>query len=191
MPNANRPTGLTPRKSVNIPWAGQLNLYCIDAAYATGLAIGDPIKTTGTADSRGYPMIALAAPGDTIRGVIQGLGTDRGLIANPGNLDSTVRPGVAQAKNWYALVVDEPECIFEIQASTAITAADVGLNADIIAGPNNGWVSSVQMAAPTAAGATAQLRILGITDVFDNEFGLYAKVLVKINEHELASTTGT
>lgn len=190
MANANRPTGLSPTKSIGNSYQGQMNLYAVAGDYATKLAVGDPVKTTGSASSDGYAMIERAAAGDALRGVVQGLGVAKGLIANPGDLDSTVRPA-SPGEVWYALVVDDPDTIFTIQASTAITAADVGLNADIVVNADNGFVSGVVMAAPTAAGATAQLRILGLVDTPDNAFGQYAKVLVKINEHELASTTGT
>jgi len=189
MANANRPTGLSPVKSLNSPFQGQANIYSIAGDYATAVAIGDPVKSSGTSDSRGYPGITLAAAGEVIRGVVVGLGLYPTMMANPANLDSIVRPS-APGVLWYAIVVDDPSTIFTIQASTAIAAADVGLNADVVAAANNGFVSGYVMAAPTAAGATAQLRILGIVDSVDNEFGLYAKVLVKINEDELTSTTG-
>jgi len=192
MANANRPSGLSPWSTLTgAPWNGQPRLYSIAAAYASAIAIGDPVKTTGSADSYGYPNISLAAAGEPIRGVVVGIGTQRGLIANPGNLDSTIRPAAAQATDWYALVVDDPTVVYSIQASSALAAADIGLNADVTAGANNGFVSGYVMAAPTAAGATAQLRILGLVDSIDNTYGLYAKVLVKINEDELTSATGT
>ena len=39
--------------------------------------------------------------------------------------------------------------------------------------------------------ATLQVRILGLVDREDNEVGVNAKLLVKINNHQYGSHTGT
>ncbi len=188
MPNANRPTGLSPVRSLDSPWMGQANVYSIAGDCNSAVAIGDPVKSSGTASSDGYAGITLAAAGETIRGVVVGLGRSPTVMANWANLDTTVRAAQASGPVWYALVVDDPDAIFEIQAAT-MAATDVGANADLVAGANNGFVSGYTLSG-TAASATAQCRILGLVNRPDNEFGAYAKMLVKINEHELTSTTG-
>ena len=53
MANANRPTGLSPVRSINSPWEGQANVYSIAAGYGTALAIGDPVISSGTASADG------------------------------------------------------------------------------------------------------------------------------------------
>src|SRR5690606_7437775 len=145
MANANRPSGLSPVKYLNgAPWNGQATLYSIAAGYTTKLAIGDPVASSGTADSNGVPGIVRAADTGAIRGVIVGLGTSEGLIANPSNLDSTVRPGAAQTGTWYAMVVDDPNVIFEIQdTGGTLAAADVGLNTNLTVTDAGQFVSSV------------------------------------------------
>lgn len=193
MANANRPTGLSPVKTLTgAPWNGQANLYSIAAAYASALAIGDPVVSSGTADAAGIPGIALAADTGAIRGVIVGLGV-KPLIANPANLDSTIRPANAPDE-WYALVVDDPNVIFEVQDSggTALAAADTGLNTNLVSGANNGFVSGWTVdGADKATTSTLQVKLLGLAQRTDNAFGQYAKWLVKINNHELAAgTTG-
>jgi len=194
MPNVDRPSGLSPVKYLNgAPWNGQANLYCIPAASTSGFAIGDPVISGGSADANGVPTIALAAATGAIRGVIVGLGTSEGLIANPSNLDSTVRPAAAQSTNWYAMVVDDPNVVFEVQevsGGTALTAAEVGLNADLVVGTNNGFVSGWEVNnAGEGTTATIQVRLLGLARRSDNAFGEHAKWLVKINNHELAAGT--
>ena len=187
MANANRPTGLSPVRSLDSPWMGQGNIYSIAGDYATAVAIGDPVKSTGTASADGYAGVNLAAAGETIRGVVVGLGRSPTVLANWANLDTTVRPanpGVV----YYALVVDDPMAIFEIQVAT-IAVTDIGTNADLVAGANNGYVSGYTLAG-TFGTATAQMRVLGLVNRPDNEFGAFAKVQVRINEHELLSTTG-
>lgn len=192
MANANRPSGLSPVRTITgAPWNQQANLYSIAAGYATALAIGDPVISSGTADSNGVPGIALAAATGPIRGVIVGLGKYEGLMANPSNLDSTIRPASDPAE-WFAMVVDDPNVIFEVQDSgaTPLAAADVGLNTDLVLGANNGYVSGWTVDGTTkAVTATLQVRLLGLARRQDNAFGQYAKWLVKINAHELAAGT--
>lgn len=190
MANANRPSGLTPIKMLTgAPYNGAGNVYSIAAAYATALYIGDPVISSGTADSKGIQGIALAAATGPIRGVIVGLGTTPNLLANPSNLDITYRPGAAQSQVWYALVVDDPNVIFEVQevgTGTPLTAAEVGLNTNLVLGAGNGFVSGWTLDnASEGVAATLQCRILGLAQRQDNAFGQYAKYNVLINAHEL------
>lgn len=194
MPNANRPSGLSPVQYLNgSPWSGQARLYSIAAAYTTKLAIGDPVISSGTANSNGVPGIVRAADTGAIRGVIVGLGTQEGLIANPANLDTTIRPAAAQSTDWFAMVVDDPNVIFEVQeGGTPMTAVDVGLNTNLTITDANNYISQVVLDnADKAAGATLQVKLLGLAryPAGANSFGQYAKWLVKINNHELAAGT--
>lgn len=196
MANVNRPNGLSPVKHLLTgAYNGQANVYQIAAADTNGYAVGDPVASSGSGDANGVPGITLATAGtgNAIRGVILGLGTAEGLIANPNNLNSTVRPAAAQSTDWYALVADDPNIIFEVQevsGGTQLAAADIGLNANLSSGSNNGYASGWQLAnAGKATTSTLQVRLLGLSRRSDNAFGAYAKWLVKINNHELAAGT--
>jgi len=198
MANVDRPSGFTPVQYLNgSPWTGQARLYSIAAAYATALYIGDPVISAGSANADGIPTIALGAGTGALRGVIVGLGTKEGLLANPSNLDITYRPAAATSIDWYALVVDDPNVVFEIQeqsSGTANAATEIGLNTISVSGTGNGFVSGWQLASATvgspATTATLQLRMLGLARKLNNGFGAYAKHLVQINVHELAHGTG-
>lgn len=199
MANANRPSGFTPREYLNgAPWNGQARVYCIPAAYsAAAIYIGDPVISGGSADALGTPTVALGAATGALRGVVVGLGLSPTLMGNPGNVDITYRPAAAQAKDWYALVVDDPNVLFEIQENsntTQIAAAQIGLNTVPILAAGNGFVSGWQVASVTdatpATTATLQLRLMGLVRREGNAFGAYAKHLVKINVHELGTGTG-
>lgn len=199
MANANRPAGFIPVQYLNgAPWNGQARIYSIAAAYATALYIGDPVKSSGTANADGVPGIVLGAATGALRGVIVGLGTQEGLMANPGNLDITYRPAAATAKDWFAMVVDDPQVLFEIQENsngTALAATEIGLNTISLAGTGNGFTSgwmlpSATDATPTTT-ATLQLKLMGLVRRAQNAFGAYAKHLVQINVHELAHGTGS
>jgi hypothetical protein len=198
MANTNKPSGFTPTQYLNgAPWNGQARLYSIAAAYATALAIGDPVISSGTSDVNGVPGIVLGAVTGALRGVIVGIGTAEGLIANPAGLDITYRPAAAQTKDWYAMVVDDPNVLFSIQeasGATQIAATEIGLNTQAVAGANSGFVSGWNLASVTGftpvVTATIQLRLMGLVRKQDNAFGAFAKHLVKINVHELGSGTG-
>ena len=199
MANANRPSGFSPVQYLNgSPWNGQARIYSIAAAYTTALYIGDPVKSSGTADANGVPGIILGATTGALRGVIVGLGSAEGLIANPKNLDITYRPAAAQATDWYAMVVDDPQVLFEVQENangTALAATEIGLNTISVSGTGSGFVSGWMLASATdatpAATATLQLKLMGLVRRQQNAFGAYAKHLVKINVHELGTGTGT
>jgi hypothetical protein len=176
-------------------------LYSIAASYATALYIGDPVISSGTADANGVPGIAIYGGTGAIRGVIVGLGKYEGLVANPSNLDITYRPASDPAV-WYAMVVDDPNVLFEVQENsngTALAATEIGLNTILKSGTGNGYVSgwllSSQTDATAATTATLAVRLMGLvrrfnTDGTPNAFGAYAKHLIKINVHELGTGTG-
>lgn len=190
MANANRPTGLSPVKHITgAPYNGQANLYSIADAYGTALAVGDPVGLSGSADGNGVPGIILGTTG-TIVGVIVGLGLLENSLANPGNLDQIIRPATA-AGIWYAMVADSPDLIFEAQEDSvggALTAANVGQNASLISGTNNGFLSGWQIDSSTALGTnTLQVQLLGLARRPDNAFGNYAKWLIRINNHQYAN----
>ncbi len=191
MANSNRPTGLSPVNMITgAPYNGQARQYSIAAAYNVALYIGDPVISSGTSDAAGVQGIALAAATGPIRGVIVGLSdqpfSSAALIGNP---NITYRPAAAQTTVWYAMVVDDPNVVFEVQeigTGTQLTAAEVGLNANLVVGTGNGFVSG-WLLGNTAEDVTAtlQVRLLGLAQRSDNAFGAYAKWLIMINAHEL------
>ena len=197
MANANRPSGFTPVQYLNgAAWNGQARTYSIAANYGTALYIGDPVISSGTSDANGVPGIAIGATTGALRGVIVGLGKYEGLMANPSNLDITYRPASDPAV-WYAMVVDDPNVLFELQEEsngTQLAATEVGLNTISKSGTGSGYISGWQLPSATGATpnttATLQLRLFGLSRKTNNAFGAYAKWLVQINVHELAHGTG-
>lgn len=192
MANANRPSGFSPVSYINgAMWTGQARLYSIASAYGTALAIGDPVISSGTADTNGIPGIAIGATTGGLRGVIVGLGV------NPANLNLVYRPASTTGVG-YALVADDPNIIFEVQEEsngTQLAATEVGLNTISKTGTNNGFVSGWMIpstsGAAAATTATLQIKLLGLSQVSNNAFGAYAKWLVQINVHELGHGTGS
>lgn len=195
MANPNKPAGLVPVQYLNgSPWSGQARTYYIAQADTNAYAIGDPVASSGSGDSNGVAGVTLATAGtgNAVRGAIVGVGTKESLMADPNNLNTLIIPAT-KTQPYYVMVVDDPNVIFSIQegnTTTYLTAADIGSNANLFSGANNGYVSGWTLNnSGLATTATLQLRILGLQRTIDNTFGQYAKWLVKINNHELAAGT--
>ena len=182
MANVNRPLGARP---VTTPQGSlQVNKYVCTTGNA--VFIGDFVKSGGTADADGVPSAVIAAAGDTLRGVVVGV--------LPDTADSLIYR--ASSTTRYLLVCDDPNQVFEIQADNGganLALVDVGENADILVtgGSTTTGRSLTELDSSTHTASTAQLRVLGFMQKANNTPASdYAKVLVKINEHELASTSG-
>lgn len=198
MPNANRPSGLKPIEYLDgSPYNGKSMMCFIPQADANAYAIGDPVRLAGSADARGVPSIVLATAGATnpVLGAIVGAGgTVYGAAqTDPATTgDSTVIPAT-KTKGYYVLVSTDPNIVYEVQeggAGGALAAANVGLNANLLAGSNSGFQSGWLVDnSGTGTGITLQVQLLGLVQRLDNEFGQYAKWKVRINVHQFKSGT--
>lgn len=199
MANSNTPFGLRPHSYLSgAPWNGQARVYCIpntDDTYA--YAIGDPVELAGGADANGVPTVVLATAGSGITGVIVSMGGTKYGAAHcdPADLNTTVIPAT-KTKDYYVMVVDDPAVLFEVQeigTGTALAAADIGLNANLVAGNNNGYCSGWLLTNTTeATTSTLDVQLMGLVQRPGNVFGAYAKWLVRINNHSYnAGITGT
>lgn len=195
MPNVNAPSGLAPVQYKNgSPWTGQARMYVILQADPNAYSIGDPVTLSGTGDSTGVPGVTLATAGasNAVLGPIVSAGgiVYGGPSADPTNLNTTVIPAT-KLKNYYVMVADDPNIVFEIQESTtgaALTTASVTKNANLLSGTNSGYLSGWQFNnSTTGTGATLQLHLWGLAQRKDNAFGANAKWLCTINVHCLAT----
>lgn len=192
MANANRPSGLSPVQYLNgAPWTGGGHVYCIPDTDDTYLyAIGDPVDIAGGSDANGIPTITLATAG-TGNGVLGAILSGGGGLTYGGNLagtqDAPLVIPATKTRAYYVLVSDDPNIIYEGQeeaTGTAFTAAEVGLNANLVSGTNNGYVSGWQIDRTSpAVTATLQVRLLQLAPRSGNAFGDYAKWWVFINNH--------
>ena len=198
MANVNRPGGLKPVSYLSgAPYTGQARLYSVPV-NSSALYIGDPVNLSGNADTNGLSGIAIGVAGSAIIGVVVGF-----LVAPPGvslvatNIDLTIRSIQASATVvQYALVADDPNLIFEIQDGQTVptSTANIGQNTNflIAAGATTYSDSGTVTAATLTASDTANLKLMGFTQRVDNTPATaYAKLLVKINNHAYAASTGT
>lgn len=171
--------------------------YYIPAAYGTALYLGDPVVKTGESNTAEVvvpgsgkfapgmlPVVAKATAGDgnALTGVIVG------FAAMPNDLTKIYNPASTAR---VALVADDPDLIFQIQADGAIAAAQVGLNANLIftnsGSTVTGW-SGVELDTSSDApdtDASNQLTILRVADI-EGRNGLgtaWTVVEVRINQH--------
>lgn len=211
----NAPFGFSPRRYLNgAPYSGAGNIYYIASDDANAFAIGDPVKSSGTADANGIAGVTLGTAGAAIRGIILAIGNSPALnggtgngmgpggpYINPANLSVTVAPAT-KTSAYYALIMDDPNvlcAIQEVNSGTAFTATEVGLNADFVAGTNNGYVSGFTLNnSGEATTSTLNCKIMGLDQEPGNGYmgnspapTLVTRWLVMLNNHELrAGITG-
>jgi hypothetical protein len=194
MANVNRVDGFGPVKYNNgAPWNGACHLYSVAAADTTALFIGDLVKLDGTADANGVRGVTQAAASNAVIGAVVGFLVDyTNINAAPYRLASTAR---------YALVVDDPNVLFEAQEdgdTDPLEMVDAGLIVKLVVGAGNTTrgVSVMKIDSNTeATGATLPLKLIQPVKRSGNELvaagQAYTRWLVKINNHQLAAHTGT
>ncbi len=191
MANPDKAGGLVPVGYLSgAKYGGAARSYAIAAADANAFAVGDPVVIAGDADADGVPTVTLATAGtgnQILGSIVSGAG---GLkYGQPYGVpaDSPLVIPATKTRIYYVLVADDPNLIFEIQedgVGGTIAAASVGLNANLIAGANNGFISTWELDSSTvAAGATLQVKLLRAQQRRDNALGSECKWLVKINHH--------
>lgn len=194
MANTLRVNGFKPVKYMNgAPYNGQCTMYYTDAGTGGNIFVGDLVKLAGTADANGVRGVAAAAASDACVGVVVG------IVPSMTNLDTPQYRAASTAR--YVLVADDPAIIFEAQEdgdTDPLELVDAGLNVNFIvaAGNTTTGASGMQIDSNTeAASATLPLKLIAPAQRPDNELVAAGQAntrwLVKINNHQLAASTGT
>ena len=185
MANLDNATGFKPLRLKSGAAAPKPERYFL--TDSTAVFVGDAVKLAGGADIFGVPTIAQAAQGDKPVGVVVGFDEVQGVTDANFSLSRTHRPA---SVDMYAFVVDDPDCIFEIQAdddTNTLAAVDIGLNADMIvaAGSTVTGLSGMELDSSTkATTSTLILRIHRIVQRPSNAaFVAQQKVEVMFNIH--------
>ena len=211
MANVTRPNGAVPVRSISgAPWNGQAQPYLCPAADGTAVYVGDFVKLGGSAGApglyvagmncEGMPTAIRAAASDALLGVVVGISP---LLPTNGsgaaNLETLYRVASTNRVLW---VVDDPNAIFEMQEDAlgaALVAADIGENVDFVATAGStvtGISAEVIDSSTHATTATLPLKLLRLVPRADNNINTSgatnpARFLVKINNHQFGSHTGT
>lgn len=191
-----------PQADANAYWPGDLVSPVVGADTIAGLPT---ITLTVAASSTIVAGVAIAFGASPL-----GQSQRGGPLIQPTNLTLLNVPAVkAATQNYFALVVDDPMVVFMVQETgagttpgTALTQTSSTKNASFVyAAPAAGVaVSGTTLDNGISSGHTPQtvatvtngyfLRMLGLAQVYDpqlvnyNSFGLYAKWLVKLNNHQ-------
>lgn len=178
MANQNAPRGLVPVAHANgsgLTTPRQYNIATNDTTSA--IYLNDPVKL-----SSGYVVRDTAGSAVTL-GVFAGC--EYTVTATGERVKQRYYDGVTGKKDIICWVYDDPEQVYEIQATGALTQANVGAAYDIAIA-----------AGSAATGVTATYLnssgdgyiVLGLSPRIGNEWGAYQKVLVKVAaaDHALA-----
>ena len=133
--NVDRPSGLIASRHVAGGTPHRLGGYTIASALASDIYSGDPVVLTGTGRN-----IDIAAAGDDNPMV----GVFAGVRYVDSNGDQQFRPRWATgtvATEIEALVYDDPmqEFIAQVDDTLGLVEAEVGLNANLVAGAGNNF----------------------------------------------------
>jgi hypothetical protein len=169
---------------------GDLVTCLIASGDGTRVGKGDPVKTAGSAGtiagagSSNYPTVIMAAVGDVIYGVVEGVLNH--MVAGNMNLNQTHRP--ASTAMLVLVRIAHPLDEYVIQEDAvggALAVTDIGLNAsfivtascDVITG-----MSGVQLDTSTKATTnTLDCQIVNFLPSVSNAIGTQADVIVRLN----------
>jgi hypothetical protein len=185
MANVNTPRGLTPLRNAGSTYeTGGIEMFSVAASDGTALYIGDPVVKDGNSDAGGIASVVRASGTGAITGVVEG------FMPN-GTTDTA---GYRAASTLaYVLVRTDPDTLYEVQDTAGtIAAADIGLNANLTAGTGDAYSKRsgfVLASASKATTATLPVKIVGLSQRPGNDFGAYAKVLVKVNNSTESNAT--
>ena len=187
MANIDKAFGLRPIGNLSATGAQKQYGYQIADNQGGTIFQGDLVVLTGGFISRFLPASHTAAVG-----VFNGCSyidptTGKPTFKNfyPGSIN------VAAGQVINADVLDDPNQLFLVQCDAGFVAADVGKNADVIGtgGSTTSGISTMELNSSTlAVTAALNLKVVGLYNDVNNEFGTNAVVVVKINEHVYGST---
>lgn len=187
MANNDAPFGCTPVGQNGGAYNGQVTRYYIPASDSSVMAVGDLVKSAGSADTDGVPSVNKCVATQIPRGIIVGFDWQDGAYENLPNY----RPASVEA---YVFVADDPQLRFVIQEDSvggALAATDVGLNAPIATADANATTGRSQTeldSSGAATTATLEVKILELYQTDNNEIGTNARWVCSFNEHELSSS---
>jgi len=184
MANVNRINGFRPVGTLAArPWTERVIKMYHAAGANLNLNVGDVVKFSGTADADGVPGCLICGAGEKPCGVIVGICP---------SIDNLVYPYMPGLVEGYVMVCVDPHVIMEVQSSTAVAAASVGLNASLVQtvpAANSLGTSGQELNGGTLAGtATLVFQVIGFAQRPDNTpAAAYNKVLVTFNVHQFLS----
>jgi hypothetical protein len=205
----NLPWGLRAVKYLNgSPFTGNVDPYPIKSGYGNNIFQGDPVILIGgyiasLFDATLQPTNFKTTP---ILGVFNGCsftvpGAANVDPASPGEKYWPANQATLNGQNATAFIITDPNVVYNIQATTTVTAIQPGLTANInvltsgdpnyfVSGNTNTGISTAYLDVVNAVntGATSNLVIRGFVPVPGNVAGVtYNNVEVLIQNHRFAT----
>ena len=185
MANIDKAFGLRPIGNLSATGAQKQYGYQIADNQAGTIFQGDLVVLTGGFISKFLPASHSAAVG-----VFNGCNYNDPTTGKP--TFSNFYPGSVNITSGQisADVLDDPNQLFLVQCDAGFVAADVGKNADVIGtgGSTTNGISTMELNSSTLATTAAlNLKVVGLYNDVNNDFGTNAVVVVKINEHVYGS----
>lgn len=186
MANIDAPNGLTPVRYLSgAPYNGASNIYYIPASDTDAAAyVGAVVKLTGGADAKGIAAVtANVAATNPIVGVVTAVVPDSSDSALY-RVNSTER---------YVMVADDPNLLFEVQEDSdggALAATAAGGTCQLIGFTSGSTVtgrSAIELDSSNLSEISDtddDVRIIGLAQRADNEVGVNARWLVRLNNHQ-------
>jgi hypothetical protein len=186
MANIDKAFGLRPIGNLSATGAQKQYGYQIADNQAGTIFQGDLVALSAGFITRFLPATHTAAVG-----VFNGCNYNDPTTGKP--TFSNFYPGSVNITSGQisADVLDDPNQLFLVQCDAGFVAADVGKNADVIGtgGSTTTGISTMELNSSTLATTAAlNLKVVGLYNDVNNEFGTNAVVVVKINEHVYGST---
>jgi hypothetical protein len=201
MPTLNAPFGLQPyRGGGSSAYALQTRRYFIPQANANAFYIGSPVQLAATSDVEGTPGVDVnAGTGAFVGAIVSIEAVNVGGISQVGVTLSQEQVSIPASKtrDYYVLVADDPNQVFEIQGDATATnqiAANANKCATMtITAPSPATFpvsATVLNSASIQTTNTLSLKLLGLSprpEANRKGYGSWAVWLVKINQHQLAN----
>ena len=194
MANVSRINGLRPVNILGQEYNARVNQYFIPSSDGTAVFLGDTVKTAGASDTisvvpGSFPTVTKSTAATTAI-----VGAVVGFAFNPLDLNITGMYRAAST-NRFCLVADDPNQLFEVQASNGTpNPTDVSNNiemADAGGSTTTGNSGITADVATLGVGATKVLKIMAFSSRLDNDSSsTSAKYIVKINNHQYGTGTG-
>jgi len=203
MATVSLPYGLQPLHLLGgQSYAGSIRLYKLPANYSTAIYFGDPVIITSTGSNRGNVArfsTTLTAATETTSATIVGVAIGV-QYTDPNTSQFTVRqhyPGSINASDIFVHVIDDPDCLFEVQAGGTVPQTALGCNFSLLQikanGNSNGGNSYVGIKHDSLANtATLPIRLVDFMNSPTSTIGdAFTDCIVRINTHFHRTATGT
>lgn len=162
---------------------GKVYEYFVDAAHASLLAPGDVVRITGTANAEGFAEVDAAAAAQSVTGVIASVNP---IFAG----EQLTETGLPATTAGSVLVNVDPNALYEVDVENGtLTAAQVGLNANIVANAatKSGGLTISNMTLNATGAAATQTLQFRIVQLLEDDAGVLGnRALVRINNSTMS-----